>query len=184
MYVITAVGALAVAIVAERAFWLYLRWRHDVVAIAAALDRGDHPGAIAAAGDGPVGDVLRAGLGQTDVDRAWEAMTAASAFAEDAIRARTPYLATVANLSTMLGLLGTVYGLMLAFDSLGDTGAGERTLKLSEGIATAMSTTALGLVVGLFAVACHAVLDARVRQTLAAMEAVASRVALAVGRAA
>lgn len=178
MYAITAAGALAVAIVLERTFWLLYRWRLDPAAIVQALDRGDVAAAEQAAKDTPVGDVMRAGLAQAGPDACWEAMSAAAVEADVAVRARIPYLATVANLATMLGLLGTVYGLMLAFASLGDAVGGERAARLAEGISTAMSTTALGLVVGIFALACHAVLDARARQLLATLEVVAGRIAL------
>jgi biopolymer transport protein ExbB len=78
----------------------------------------------------------------------------------------------------MLGLLGTVYGLILAFSALGDTSAGERAVRLSEGISTAMATTAYGLMVGIPALAAHAWLDGRARELTAQLEAVAGRIAL------
>ena len=93
------------------------------------------------------------------------------------MRERVPYLATVGNVATMLGLLGTVYGLILAFTGLGDASAVERAQKLSEGIATAMSTTAFGLLVGIPALALHAFLDGRATRILRFCESVAARVA-------
>lgn len=182
MYAIVAVGAYAIAIALERFVWLYLRWRPRVPAVLSALDRGDAPAAVEAAGDTPLGDVLSAGLAQSVPDAAWEAMTAAGVEADAAIRVRVSYLATVGNIATMLGLLGTVYGLILAFAALGDTGAGERAVGLSQGISAAMSTTAAGLTVGIFALAIHAALAARVRAKIAALEIVAGRVALLIRR--
>jgi biopolymer transport protein ExbB len=179
MYAIAAVGALALAIALERTFWLYLRWRADVTSVLQALQGGDAKGASAAAGDTPLGDVLAAGLAESDVECAWEAMGAAAVESEGALSARVAYLATIGNVSTMLGLLGTVYGLILAFASLGDTASGERASSLSEGISTAMSTTAFGLVVGITALVLHAVLDARARGMVGDIEQVAGRVALA-----
>jgi biopolymer transport protein ExbB/TolQ len=79
--------------------------------------------------------------------------------------------------ATMLGLLGTVYGLILAFSALGDTSAGERAVQLSEGISTAMATTAYGLLVGIPALAVHAWLEAQARAALAQIEASAGRLA-------
>ncbi len=178
MYAITAVGAFALAVGLERAFWLFLRWRADAPAVLSAVDRGDREAALKAAGDTPLGDVVKAGIAETNPELAWEAMGAAAVESEEALRARVGYLATVGNLSTMLGLLGTVYGLMIAFASLSETGGGERAVRLSEGISTAMSTTALGLLVGIPALAAHAVLDARVRSLLASIEVVAGRIAL------
>ena len=78
----------------------------------------------------------------------------------------------------MLGLLGTVYGLIVAFQGLGDASAVERATRLSDGIATAMATTAYGLLVGIPALAAHAFLEGRVQQLLAFSEAAASAVAV------
>jgi biopolymer transport protein ExbB/TolQ len=183
MYAITAIGALAVAIACERGFWLYLRWRVDIAPVLVSIDTGDRAAAQAAVGEGPLADVVRAGLAETDVELAWEAMSAASVEAEELVRARVGYLVSVGNLSTMLGLLGTVYGLMIAFSSLGDVSGGERALRLSEGISTAMSTTALGLLVGIFSLGCHAAFEARVRALLAEMDTAAGRIALRARRA-
>ena len=83
----------------------------------------------------------------------------------------------VGNVATMLGLLGTVYGLIMAFSGLDDASAVERSARLSEGIATAMATTAWGLLVGIPAIAAHTFIDRRARHTLAFYEAVAGRVA-------
>jgi biopolymer transport protein ExbB len=184
MYAITAVGAFALAVALERVFWLFVRWRPDVPAVVAAVDMGDGAAAVQAAGDTPLGDVVKAGVAEKDAELAWEAMSAASVEAEEAVRARVGYLGTVGNLSTMLGLLGTVYGLMIAFASLSDTGGGERAVRLSEGISTAMSTTALGLLVGIPALAAHAALDSRARALLASIEMVAGRIALKARRSA
>lgn len=178
LYLITAVGAFALAIVVERVFWLHLRWRPSASAVLRAIDAGDVELARRAAGDTPLGDVVKAGLSEGSVEAAWEAMSAASVEAEESVRARIGYLATIGNLSTMLGLLGTVYGLMIAFGSLGDTSGGARTVRLSEGISAAMAVTALGLVVGIFSLAAHAALDVRARQLLAMLEVCAGRIAL------
>jgi len=178
MYAITAMAALAVAIVLERTYWLWLRWRTDLPTVLAALDRDEPASALGSAGPTPLGEVARIGLAEPDVDRSWEAMSGAAVQAEAAIRAHVPHLAAVGNLAVMLGLLGTIYGLMLAFSALGDAAAGEGAVRLSEGISTAMSTTAAGLIVGIFSLGAHAILEARVRAALGAIEVVAGRVCL------
>ena len=93
------------------------------------------------------------------------------------IQQRVPYLATIGNLSTMLGLLGTVYGLIIAFAGLSDTSAVETQTQLNEGIATAMATTAWGLMVGIPALACHSLLESKARRLRALCESAASQVA-------
>ncbi|MCP4810667.1 MAG: MotA/TolQ/ExbB proton channel family protein [Proteobacteria bacterium] len=184
MYAITALLAFAVAVGLERAFMLLVKWRVDDVALRGALASGDVSAAAKIAPGTPVGDVVTAGAGQTDPDAAWDAMGAAAADAEARLSKRVDYVGVVANMATMLGLLGTVYGLMLAFSGLGDASAGQRAVRLSEGISTAMATTAFGLLVGIPALGLHAWLAALVRVRLAQIEAVAGQVVLAIRRSA
>ncbi|MCB9746670.1 MAG: MotA/TolQ/ExbB proton channel family protein [Alphaproteobacteria bacterium] len=179
MYAITAVGAFALAIGIERSALLALRWRADLPEVRVRLDAGDFNGAVGAAGASPMGEVLGAGASEASPEAAWEAMGAAAASAEARMRARVGALGAVSNIATMLGLLGTVYGLILAFSALGDASAGERAVKLSEGISTAMATTAFGLLVGIPALGLHAWLEGLVSQRLADIEVAAGALALA-----
>ena len=61
------------------------------------------------------------------------------------IERRTPYLATFANIATLLGLLGTIIGLIAAFTAVADADATEKASLLSQSISIAMNTTAFGL---------------------------------------
>src|ERR1700760_3160266 len=55
------------------------------------------------------------------------------------------FLSTIASVATLLGLLGTVMGMIRSFSALGDSGGGEAAQKLSEGISEALYNTALGI---------------------------------------
>ena len=178
MWAITAILAFGLAVLLERSWTLMLRFRPGMAGVRAALAAGDPEAARGAARAGPVADVLAAGLDSDDKEAAWDAMGAAAAYAEERINARVAYLATIGNVATMMGLLGTVYGLIMAFSALGDTAAAERAVRLSEGISTAMATTAYGLLVGIPALLAHTWLDARAQALLSSVEEVASRVAL------
>jgi biopolymer transport protein ExbB len=184
MYAITAVMAFGLAVLVERS-WAYWRaWRGDDNGVQTRLNQGDLDGAAHAAGNHPMAQLIRAGAGATGGDAAWDAMAAESALVESAVRGRVDYLATVGNISTMLGLLGTVYGLIFSFSSLSDGSAVERATRLSDGISAAMATTAWGLMVGIPALALHSVLTAKAGRILAQCESAAARVALARRRAA
>ncbi|HNC97654.1 MAG TPA: MotA/TolQ/ExbB proton channel family protein, partial [Myxococcota bacterium] len=122
--------------------------------------------------------VLKAGLRWPDAELAWEAMTEASIAAEQSLRQRVAYLSTVASIATMIGLFGTVYGLIMSFAALGDVAATERAARLSEGSSTAMASTAFGLLVAIPALAAHAFAEATVRERLSAIEGLASRLIL------
>src|ERR1700753_2137328 len=55
------------------------------------------------------------------------------------------FLSTIASVATLMGLLGTVMGMIRSFAALGDSGGGEAASKLSQGISEALYNTALGI---------------------------------------
>lgn len=62
---------------------------------------------------------------------------------------RTAYIALFANLATLIGLLGTIVGLIQAFDAVANAAPAEKANLLSASIAVAMNTTAFGLIVAI-----------------------------------
>lgn len=71
------------------------------------------------------------------------------------------FLATTANVATLLGLLGTIFGLMRSFAAVAKaTGAQKQTL-LAEGISEALNATSFGLSTALFCLFCYGVLSAK-----------------------
>ncbi len=62
------------------------------------------------------------------------------------------FLSTLASVSTLLGLLGTVLGMIRAFGNLGESGGGEAARELSKGIAEALYNTATGIGTSAFAI--------------------------------
>ncbi len=76
------------------------------------------------------------------------------------LQARTNYLAMIGNISTLTGLLGTIYGLILAFRSVGAPGidAAEKSTRLAQGISVAMNTTLLGLSIAIPAILFYTIL--------------------------
>lgn len=62
---------------------------------------------------------------------------------------RTGYLSTIANISTLLGLLGTIFGLITSFEAVASADAAMKATILSAGISQAMNTTAFGLIVAI-----------------------------------
>ncbi len=63
------------------------------------------------------------------------------------IQKRTNYLATIANVATLLGLVGTIGGLIESFSAVGHADAQQKAALLANGISTAMNATMLGLAV-------------------------------------
>lgn len=77
------------------------------------------------------------------------------------LETRIGYLSMLANVATLLGLLGTIVGLIQAFSSLGSASAAEKAKLLSDGVSVAMNTTAYGLIVAVPALVAFAVLQTR-----------------------
>lgn len=61
------------------------------------------------------------------------------------LEARTPYIGTLANIATLLGLLGTIFGLIHAFAAVANADPADKANMLSAAIAEAMNCTAFGL---------------------------------------
>lgn len=86
------------------------------------------------------------------------------------IERRLSYLALAANLSTLLGLLGTIQGLIQSFAAVAQAAASEKAQLLAEGIAVAMNTTALGLLSAISIMVVHSFLMARGEQMIQEIE--------------
>lgn len=72
---------------------------------------------------------------------------------------RTGYLAVLANVATLLGLLGTIIGLISAFTAVAMADPAQKSTLLSQSISVAMNTTAFGLMAAIPLLILHAVLQ-------------------------
>ncbi len=72
------------------------------------------------------------------------------------------FLSTIASVATLLGLLGTVLGMIRSFSALGDSGGGEAAQKLSQGISEALYNTALGIGTSAVAIIMYNVFTTRI----------------------
>jgi len=99
----------------------------------------------------PVASVIREGLMRAHQPEAMieHGLEIAVSEANDRIRARTGFLSTIANVSTLLGLLGTILGLVQSFEAVGNANPSARSALLASGISTAMNATMLGLAVAI-----------------------------------
>ena len=77
------------------------------------------------------------------------------------VERRTAYLASFANVATLLGLLGTVVGLIDAFTGVGEADAAQKAATLSAAISVAMNCTAFGLMTAIPLLLAHTYLQAR-----------------------
>jgi biopolymer transport protein ExbB len=113
--------------------------------------------------------VLQAGIGE--VDGGWTAVEKAmeDAAAEQSARLfrKIEYLSVIANIAPMIGLLGTVIGMIFAFQEVAATQGQARAADLATGIYQALVTTVGGLLVAIPALAAFAIFRNRVDQLVA-----------------
>ncbi len=86
------------------------------------------------------------------------------------LQKRTPFLATLANVATLLGLLGTIVGLIAAFSAVANADPSEKASLLSSSISVAMNTTAFGLMTAIPLVFVHALLQSKTASIVDTME--------------
>jgi biopolymer transport protein ExbB len=83
---------------------------------------------------------------------------------------RVAWLADIATIAPMLGLLGTVFGMIRSFSVMANDVAASRPMLLAEGVAEALVATAAGLVIGIPAMAAYAWFRSRVQEMISEME--------------
>jgi len=125
----------------------------------------------------PVARVAKAGLnrlhrGEAAVAQAMEE-TMTDTLPE--VKTRIGALWSLANICTLVGLLGTITGLIRTFASIGDANPADRQKKLSDGISEAMYNTAFGLSIALVCMVGHLLLSAAMKKVVADLEAFSLR---------
>ncbi len=83
---------------------------------------------------------------------------------------RTPYVALASSIATLLGLLGTIMGLIQAFTAVANANPAEKADLLSASISVAMNTTAFGLMVAIPLLVTNSVLTAKTSEIIDSLE--------------
>jgi biopolymer transport protein ExbB len=83
---------------------------------------------------------------------------------------RTPYVALASSIATLLGLLGTIMGLIQAFTAVANANPAEKADLLSASISVAMNTTAFGLMVAIPLLVTNTVLAAKTAEIIDSLE--------------
>jgi biopolymer transport protein ExbB len=182
MYLMLALSVVSVAIMLERCLFFF-RVRENLQQLASklaeALDRGDVSRArqLVASSRSAESAIVAAGLSRLDHGAAAveEAMSGASAVQRMRLEQRLGFLGTLGNNAPFVGLLGTVIGIVQAFDHLQVAGAangsGGAMNDVMGAIAEALVATAIGLVVAIPAVAAFNAFQRRIKGILGNAEA-------------
>lgn len=86
------------------------------------------------------------------------------------VEKRLGYLALIANVSTLIGLLGTIYGLIQSFAAVASADAASKAELLALGISKAMNTTAFGLISAISIMVLHSFLTSKAEKIIGEME--------------
>ena len=179
MYPIAIVLVLGIAIAVER--WVFLSlttvknqalWR----AVTPHLKAGNLAGAVqvTSKSNAFIGQIMTYGLNRVRSARRREdieqAMEESLMEVLPRLEKRTHYLATFANIATLLGLLGTIVGLISAFTAVATANPAEKADLLSASISVAMNTTAFGLIVAIPLLLAHTLLQTKTTELVDSLE--------------
>jgi biopolymer transport protein ExbB len=179
MFPIALVAALGLAIAIERYIYLSIvsvRNRSLWSDLSPLLAQGDFKRAVAitSKSSAAIGTILNYGLARIqsarrrdDIEKAMEESLMEIV---PRLEKRTHYLGTFANMATLLGLLGTVIGLISAFAAVATVNPAEKANLLSASISVAMNCTAFGLMVAVPLVLIHAVLMTKTTELVDSLE--------------
>jgi len=179
MYPIAVVAVLGIAIAVERYVYLTLvRSRNRALwqQVEPQLAQGNFRQAaqVASASESAIGQILSYGLARVqgaksreDVEKAMEESLMGIL---PKLEKRTHYLATFANLATLLGLLGTVMGLISAFGAVATVNPAEKANLLSASISVAMNCTAFGLMTAVPLLVIHSVIQTKATELVDSLE--------------
>jgi len=175
MWPIAITSVFGVAIMVERVIFLFFKYNINANQFMAQIQKlvmaNNIDRAIKlcnAAPSAALPKVIKAGLtrankGEIEIANAIEE---ASLEVIPNITKRTPTLQAVSNVATMLGLLGTIMGLIEAFDAVAKAPPDQKTTMLTAAIAIAMNTTAFGLIVAIPTIAAYVFLNHTVKKII------------------
>jgi biopolymer transport protein ExbB len=179
MYPIVLVLALGLAIAVERWVYLTMTTANNKMAwnkITPYLKSGNFAGAmqVTSKSKAAIAQIMTYGLNRIRSARRREdieqAMEESLMEVMPRLEKRTHYLATFANMATLLGLLGTIIGLINAFTAVSSANPAEKADLLSASISVAMNTTAFGLIVAIPLLLIHTLLQAKTTEIIDSLE--------------
>lgn len=175
--------AVVIAIIVERAMYFLGRGHLNAKAFLEQIKRllaannVDRAKKLCDATTAPVARVAKSGLNRLHRGEAAVAQAMEETMTEvmPEVKTRIGALWSMANITTLTGLLGTITGLIRTFSALGEANPAEKEEKLSEGIAEAMYNTAYGLSIALICMVAHLLLSAAMKKVIADLESFALR---------
>lgn len=157
-WVIVTVGVSALALTFERIYTLYHKYGMNfdefAVRVQTMVSQRRHEEALVLCHemkDKPLAKAFKTILEKSDQneDSIFQAHDIALAETVPLVTRRLHHISMTANVATLLGLLGTIHGLILSFAAVAQADPSQKQALLANGISVAMYTTALGLIVSI-----------------------------------
>ncbi|BFM17700.1 MotA/TolQ/ExbB proton channel family protein [Maricurvus nonylphenolicus] len=179
MYPIAIVLVIGLAVVLER--WIFLSFakssnKRAFTQMLPLLHKQDYKSVVSMGNksSAPIARMISAGVSRMGDSRRRDdielAMEEGVLEAVPRLEKRTGYLATLANIATLLGLLGTIIGLIAAFTAVANADPTEKATLLSQSISVAMNTTAFGLMSAIPLLLFHAMLQTKTTEIVDSLE--------------
>jgi biopolymer transport protein ExbB/TolQ len=175
-YVILGLLGLGFSVILERAWFLFLKCRVNskkLLADASALIRKDKfadARKLCSQTGTPLGLILEAGIWKFEQaatpEEIKDALEEVSLREVPRLQKRTHYLGLLANLCTLVGLLGTIFGLQEAFSALESADPSQKSKLLAKGITLALNATALGLISAMICMSAFSWLGSKANELL------------------
>jgi biopolymer transport protein ExbB/TolQ len=175
--------AIVVAVVIDRAIYFLGRGHINSKAFLEQIKRLlaanniDRAKKLCDASSAPIARVAKSGLSRAHKGEAAVAQSIEETMVDVSpeVKKRIGALWSLANIATLLGLLGTITGLIETFAAIGREAPAERQQKLADGIATAMYHTAIGLFIAVLCMIAHLILSAAAKKVVADLESFSLR---------
>jgi biopolymer transport protein ExbB/TolQ len=167
MYIILFVSIIGIGVMIERFIFLFFKYNINANAFMAQIQKLVMANSIDkaiklcnAAPSAALARVIKAGLTRANKgsEEIGNALEEATLEVVPHVQKRTQGLQAIANIATLMGLLGTIIGMIGAFKALSDVSPEQRQTVLGEKISLAMNTTAFGLIVAIPCMIMHVIL--------------------------
>lgn len=175
-YFILALLGLGLSVIFERVWFFFYKCKVDskkLLADTTALIRKDKIAdarKLCAQTATPLGFILEAGIWKYEqsatADEIKDALEEVALREVPRLQRRTHYLGLLANLCTLVGLLGTIFGLQEAFSALESADPSQKSKLLARGITLALNATALGLISAMICMAAFTWLGSKANHLL------------------
>lgn len=174
-WIIMLTGGAVVALVIERTRTLYFKYSMNVEDFtnkiqSLVLSRKHEEAVVMCAQleDKPLAKAFKVILEKSDRDdeTIFQAQDIAMSEVSPLYTKRLHYLSMLANVATLLGLLGTIHGLIISFQAVAQADPAQKQAMLANGIAVSMYTTALGLAVAIPAMVAYSFLISKQNELL------------------